>query len=101
LRVLPLEVEILRLGGDQWRDDDNSFFTLVIDSPTLVYVERCRRFKGIFYGPFEFIRLAHGTIQTSKGGRRSLARFNPIDGLWYIYADHGNWPTVTFLPCNH
>ena len=99
LRVLPLNVEILRLAGDQWRDDDNSFVTLVIDSGALVYVERSRRTKGVFYGPFKHIRLVHGTIQTSKDGRQTLARFNTIDQVWHICADQSGWPSVIFFPC--
>ena len=99
VRVLPLDVEILRLSGDQWRNEGESFVALVIDSPILVYAERSRRSKGRFYGPFEHIRLVHGTIQTLKGGRRTLARFNPIDSVWHVYDDHSDWPTVIFFPC--
>jgi hypothetical protein len=99
LRVLPLNVEVLRLQGDQWRDDDNCFDALVIDALTLVYVERSRRDKGNFYGPFEHIRVMHGAIRTSADDRRTLARFNVFDSTWHIGADHTDWPTVMFLPC--
>jgi hypothetical protein len=100
LRVLPLNVEVLRLSGDQWRNEHDAFAALVIDSLTLVYGERCRRVKGRFYGPFERIRLAHGTIQTMKGGRRTLARFNPIESVWHVFDDQSDWPTVIFFPCS-
>ncbi|MBI3839906.1 MAG: hypothetical protein HY288_18435 [Planctomycetia bacterium] len=99
LRILPLDFEILRLSEDQWRDEQDSFAALVIDSPTLVYAERSRRSKGRFYGPFGHIRLVHGSIRTLKGGRRTLARFNPIDSVWHIDDDHSDWPSVIFFPC--
>lgn len=100
LRILPLNAEILSLRGDQWRDDEDCFDALVIDAPTLVYVERCRRVKGIFYGPFRHIRVVHGAIRTSKDERRTLGRFNVFDNSWHIIADHTDWPTVMFFPCS-
>lgn len=99
LRVLPLNVEFLRLSGDQWRNDDCSFSALVIDSRTLIYVQRSRRVKGRFYGPFDRVRLVNGTVQTSIDGRCILGRFNPFDNVWHIYHDESDWPMMVFWPC--
>ena len=100
LRILPLNVEVLRLLGDQWRSDDDCFDALAIDAPTLIYVERSRRHKGVFYGPYEYIRVVHGAIRTSKDERQTLAHFNVFDCVWHVAADHTNCPTVMFFPCS-
>jgi hypothetical protein len=101
LKALPLNVEMLRLAGDQWRASEDSFAGLVIKTLTLVYAERSRRTKGIFYGPFELIRIDRAVIYTSRGDRRTFACFNSIDGDWHICADGTNWPSLILLPCSH
>jgi hypothetical protein len=100
LRVLPLDVEILRLNGDRWLCDDESFAALVIEAPTLIYAERFRHRKGKFYGPFDHIRLQHGVIRAGRGGRITLAGFNVFDAAWHFFGDGTDWTTVIFYPCD-
>jgi hypothetical protein len=101
LRILPLNTEILRLVGDQWRTDNESFAGLVVETPILVYAERSRRSKGRFYGPFDFVRVSHTSIYSSINERRTFARFNPIDCDWHLCPDQSNWPRIILLPCGN
>ena len=101
LKSLPLNVEMLRLAGDQWRAKEDRFAGLVIKTRTLVYAERSRRTKGEFYGPFELIRVDRTSIYSSRDDRRTFARFNPIDGDWHLCADGTNWPSLVLFPCNN
>jgi hypothetical protein len=98
LRILPLDVEILRLVGDRWRMDEEDYAGLTIESPTLVYVERSRRIKGRFYGPFDFLRVSQREIYTSNDRRLTLARYSPLDRQWHVCHDGTHWPRMLFFP---
>src|SRR5690242_8769032 len=69
LRLHPSREEIARLSGDQWSRGGVGFDALVIPYPALIYVERSRRHKGRFYGPFKYLRVAHGAVFTSRKAR--------------------------------
>ena len=98
VRILPREIEILRLIGNQWRDDEDTFDAFVIESSTLVYVERGRNCKRRFYGPFDYIRMEYGTIYASRDRRRTLGCFSPFGEKWHTYPDHADWPAVILFP---
>ena len=98
LRVLPLNVEILRFIADYWRIDNQRFTGLTIESPTLIYVERSRRLKGQFYGPFDFVRLSRMKIYTSEDARQTFSQFNILDGNWHLCHDNTHWPRIILLP---
>jgi hypothetical protein len=100
LRVLPQDEEVLQFDGDQWREGQDRFLALVIDSPTFVQVENKAGDLVRRYGPFGHLRLVYGAIRTSKDGRRTLARFDERKGLWHVYNDASDWPKVAFVPSN-
>ena len=98
LRVLPLNVEILRLAGDRWMGENESFVGLVIESPTIIYVERSRRVRGHFHGPFDFVRILNTAIYTSMDMRQTFARFNYLDDDWHLCHNGENWPRLMLFP---
>ena len=99
LRIVPAQLELARLEGSDWRTGSSRFAALVIESPVLLSVQRSRRERGPFFGPFEFVRIAGGRIYTSTGDRRTLADFDPIDDQWQLWHDRSRWRTIVFLPC--
>ena len=101
LRLHPNSEEIVRLRGNQWLHGGVTFDALVIPSPALIYVERSRRDKGRFYGPFDCLRVTHGAVFTSWKARMALGWFNVLDDALCVELDQSIWPTIMFFSCTY
>ncbi len=99
LQIAPSNLEIAHFDGYDSRADGKRFAALVIESRVLVCVQRSRRHRGPFYGPFDFVRIANGRISTSVDGRLTFAQFDAIDANWHVCHEQTRWPTIVFLAC--